>query len=194
MQKPAVVDYVRRYLERLTAMLAALDAEAVARAIEMLEAAHAGHRTIFICGNGGSAATASHMAADLGKNTVASGRRRLRVMSLNDNMAWFSAVANDGGYEAVFVEQMENLVEAGDVLVAISASGDSENVVRAAEFARGHGARVVALVGFDGGRLAGLADVCVHLRAHEYGLVEDGHLAVNHIFTEALRRSVAAQA
>jgi D-sedoheptulose 7-phosphate isomerase len=191
---PTSEAHVLDYLQRLQRMLAAIDAAAVVRAIDVLLAAHAAHRTIYVCGNGGSAATASHLACDLGKNTVAPGRRRLRVMSLNDNMAWFSALANDKGYEAVFVEQLANLLEPGDVLLALSASGNSPNVLRAAEYALEHGAQVVALVGFDGGRLAGLAQVSVRLPVHDYGLVEDGHLALNHVFTEALRRSLAEQA
>ncbi|MBK8477961.1 MAG: SIS domain-containing protein [Opitutaceae bacterium] len=183
-------DNVRAYLERVRAMLATLDTGAVAAAAGVLLEAYAGGRTVFVCGNGGSASTASHMAADLGKNTVAPGRPRLRVLSLNDNMAWFSALANDLGYENVFVEQMENLLQPGDVLVALSASGDSANVVRAAEFARAHGGRVVALVGFTGGRLLALADVAVHLRCDAYGPVEDGHLILTHVFTDAIRARI----
>ena len=178
---------VRAYLDRLHAMLAAMDAESVVKAAGVLLDAYDRQRTVFICGNGGSASTASHMAADLGKNAVAAGKPRLRVISLNDNMAWFSSLANDLGYANVFVEQMENLLAPGDVLVTLSASGNSENVVRAAEFARARGGRVVALVGFTGGKLAAMADAVVHLRCDDYGPVEDGHLVLNHIFTEALR-------
>jgi D-sedoheptulose 7-phosphate isomerase len=179
------------YLRDLRTMLEKVDAAAVAAAVGLLARAHDDHRTIFICGNGGSAATASHMACDLAKNTCAPDRRRLRVIGLCDNVAWLSALANDRGYESVFVEQMSNLLEPHDVLIAISASGDSPNVVRAAEFARSHGARVVGLTGFGGGKLKTLSDVCVVLDSNCYGLVEDGHLAINHIFTEALRRRLA---
>ena len=167
---------VRDYLGRLERMLAALDPASIEQAAACLINAYEHNRTVFICGNGGSASTASHMAADLGKNTVAPGRPRLRVLSLNDNMAWFSALANDLGYEHVFVEQMENLLQPGDLLVAISA--------------RAHGACVVALVGFTGGRLRELGDAVVHLPSSDYGPVEDGHLVLNHIFTAALRDRV----
>lgn len=180
-------EHVTAYLDRLRAMLAAIDVNAVAAAADILIAAYDGQRTVFVCGNGGSASTASHMAADFGKNAVGAGKRRLRVISLNDNMAWFSALANDLGYASVFTEQVENLLGADDVLVALSASGNSENVVKAAELARTRGARVVALVGFDGGRLAQIADAVVHLPASHYGPVEDGHLILNHVFTEALK-------
>jgi D-sedoheptulose 7-phosphate isomerase len=182
----------REYLCDLRAMLDRVDSAAVALAVGLLARAHDNRRTIFICGNGGSAATASHMACDLAKNTCAPGRRRLRVISLCDNVAWLSALANDRGYESVFVEQMANLLERDDVLVAISASGDSPNIVRAAEFARTQGAHVVGLAGFGGGKLKSLSHVCVLLDANSYGLVEDGHLAINHIFTAALRRRVAS--
>ena len=178
------------YLSRVQRMLAAIDPVVVERAAGLLLAAYDAGRTVFICGNGGSAATASHMAADLGKNTVAPARPRLRVLSLNDNMAWFSALANDLGYENVFVEQIANLLQPGDVLIALSASGNSPNVVRAAEFARAHGGHVLALVGFNGGRLLALADVAVHLRCDDYGPVEDGHLILNHVFTEILRHRI----
>ncbi len=187
-------DKVRAYLDRLHTMLAAMDTEAVVKAAGVLLDAYDRQRTVFICGNGGSASTASHMAADLGKNAVAAGKPRLRVISLNDNMAWFSSLANDLGYENVFVEQMENLLGPGDVLVTLSASGNSENVVRAAEFARARGGRVVALVGFSGGKLAQMADAVVHLRSDDYGPVEDGHLVLNHIFTEALRERALGRA
>jgi D-sedoheptulose 7-phosphate isomerase len=178
------------YVSRLRDLLAELDLDAVAAATAVLLDAYENGQTVFICGNGGSASTASHMAADLGKNTVAAGKPRLRVISLNDNMAWFSALANDLGYDCVFVEQIENLLQPGDVLIAISASGNSLNVVRAAEFAKAHGGRVLALVGFQGGRLRELADVAIHVKCDDYGPVEDGHLILNHIFTEALRQRI----
>lgn len=181
---------VRSYVRRVQSMLEALDVEAVAQATRLVLSSYGQGRTVFICGNGGSASTASHMAADLGKNTVAEGRARLRVISLNDNMAWLSAVANDLGYENVFVEQMANLLRAEDVLIALSVGGDSENVVRAAEYARAHGGRVIALTGAGGGRLAERADVAVRLAGRGYGPVEDGHLILNHVFTEALRSRI----
>lgn len=180
----------RDYVARLRELLAGFDLAPVAAAVDVLLDAYESGCTVFICGNGGSAATASHMAADLGKNTVTAGRPRLRVLSLNDNMAWFSALANDLGYENVFVEQIGNLLQARDVLIAISASGNSPNVLRAAEFAKARGGRVLALVGFQGGRLRELADVAIHVKCDDYGPVEDGHLVISHIFTQALRERI----
>jgi D-sedoheptulose 7-phosphate isomerase len=180
----------RDYVARVRDLLGNLDLAAVAAAAAVLLDAYENGRTVFVCGNGGSAANASHLAADLGKNTVAPDRPRLRVLSLNDNMAWFSALANDLGYEQVFVEQIGNLLQSGDVLVALSASGNSRNVVRAAEFAKARGGRVLALVGFEGGRLRELADVAIHLRCDAYGPVEDAHLVLGHVFTEVLRERI----
>jgi D-sedoheptulose 7-phosphate isomerase len=184
------LDIANDYVTRVRDLLGRLDLAAVAAAVTVLLDAYENGRTVFVCGNGGSAATASHMAADLGKNTVAPGRPRLRVLSLNDNMAWFSALANDLGYENVFVEQIGNLLQPQDVLVAFSASGNSPNVVRAAESAKAQGGRVLALVGFQGGRLRDLADVAIHLKCDSYGPVEDAHLVICHVFTEALRERI----
>lgn len=183
---------IRDYVGRLNRILTNLDVPSVERAAQAIITAFEQNRTVFVCGNGGSASTASHMAADLGKNTVVPGKTRLRVLSLNDNMAWFSALANDLGYENVFVEQIANLLQPGDVLVTISASGNSPNVVKAAEFARSHGGKVVALVGFKGGKLKEIADVTVHLDSADYGPVEDGHLILNHMFVELLRERIRA--
>jgi len=184
------LNIARDYVGRVRELLGGLDLAAVAAAAAVLLDAYEKRRTVFVCGNGGSAANASHLAADLGKNTVATGRPRLRVLSLNDNMAWFSALANDLGYENVFVEQIGNLLQAGDVLIALSASGNSPNVVRAAEFARAHGGRVLALTGFNGGRLRDLADVAIHLACDAYGPIEDAHLVLGHVFTEVLRERI----
>lgn len=181
---------IRNYVERVRHVLDTLDHDAIERVVAILIDAHEANRTVFICGNGGSASTASHMAADLGKNTAVPGKSRLRVMSLTDNMSWFSALGNDLGYENVFVEQIANLLKPGDVLITISASGNSPNVVKAAEFTRANGGTVVALVGFEGGRLKEIADVAIHTRSGDYGPVEDSHLMLDHIFVEALCRHI----
>ena len=180
------------YLGRLRHVLDTLDTEAVERAIGEIITAFDHGRTVFVCGNGGSATTATHMTADLGKNSAVPGKPRLRVVGLADNMSWFSALANDLGYENVFVEQLTNFLQPGDVLIAISASGNSPNVVKAAEYARANGGRVISLVGFKGGKLKELGDVAVHIRSDDYGPVEDSHLMLDHIFVEALRAHILA--
>ena len=141
--------------------------------------------------NGGSAATASHMACDLGKNTIQANVTRFRIMSLTDNTPLLSALANDLGYDAVFSEQLMNLIRRGDVLVAITGSGSSANVVEAMRYSRSRGATVVALVGFNGGDAAELADEYILVPSDDYGLVEDVHMILNHVlvgyFREKLR-------
>jgi len=181
---------IENYVERVRGVLASLDTAAVQRVIETLIDALEKNRTVFVCGNGGSASTASHMAADLGKNTAIPGKSRLRVIGLADNMSWFSALANDLGYENVFVEQIANLLQPGDILIAISASGNSPNVVKAAEYTRANGGTVIALVGFKGGKLKEIADVSIHTQSGDYGPVEDSHLMLDHIFVEALTKHI----
>jgi D-sedoheptulose 7-phosphate isomerase len=183
-----IIDYVSRH----SRVVASLDVAAVERAVQTIIAAFDQKRTVFTCGNGGSATTASHMAADLGKNSAMPGKARLRVIGLSDNMSWFSALGNDLGYENVFVEQLANFLEAGDVLIAISASGNSPNVVKAAEYAKAHDGKVIGLVGFKGGKLKEIADIAVHHQIEDYGPVEDCHLMLDHIFVEALREHIRA--
>lgn len=144
--------------------------------------------TVFICGNGGSAATATHFACDLGKGTQVPGAARFRVVSLSDNMSMLTAWANDTSYDRVFAEQLSPLVRPGDVLVVISASGNSANVVSAAHVARQADAEVIALTGRTGGRLRDVADLTVRVPSDEIEQVEDVHLIMTHSLCVALRR------
>lgn len=177
--------FAAAYVRRLREVLDGIDPTAVARFGAELEAARAEGATVFVAGNGGSATTASSMANDLGFDVVKkSGTERpLRVLALTDNNAVLTAIANDVGYENVFVNQLRIHYRPGDRLVVISASGNSVNVVRAAEFVKGQGGRVVGLLGFSGGKLREMCDVVVHVPTElgEYGPVEDAHLTVNHI-------------
>lgn len=143
---------------------------------------------IYIAGNGGSSSTASHWVNDLGKATKRSGCPPMKVMCLSDNTSWFSALANDEGYERAFAGQLENFAMAGDVLVCISASGNSPNLVRAVELARARGVTTVGLLGFDGGTLKSLVDVtvCVCTEKGAYELVEDVHSVICHSVTRSL--------
>jgi D-sedoheptulose 7-phosphate isomerase len=172
-------DFARGYFEYLASVFDRVDQHAVGQFIEVLEKARAENRTVFFFGNGGSAATASHFQNDLTRWRT----EPMRVMSLTDNVAVISALANDYGYEHIFVMQLETLLRPDDVVVAISASGNSPNVVNAIEFANQRDATTVGLTGFDGGRLADLVDVHVHVPtdAGEYGPVEDVHMAIDHL-------------
>ena len=157
----------------------------------MLYRAYLTDRQVLMIGNGGSSSTASHMAVDVGKAAAAHGGRRLRVISLAENPAMVTAIANDCGYENVFVEQLKSLLRPGDVLVALSASGNSNNILRAIDLARSKGAQVVALLGFSGGAAAALADVAIVVPSDDYGVIENVHMVINHIITDYLRSRVA---
>jgi D-sedoheptulose 7-phosphate isomerase len=177
-------DYIRGF-QRL---LSGIDLDAVGRVVEILRDARDSGGTVFVAGNGGSAATATHLANDLGKATKRSGRRPMRVLSLSDNVSWLTALANDEGYERVFSGQMENFVEARDVLIVISASGNSRNLVEAVSLASSRGATTIGLLGFDGGALKERVDELLWLESEigAYGPVETGHSLLCDILTTCL--------
>jgi D-sedoheptulose 7-phosphate isomerase len=133
------------------------------------------------------------MAADLAKNTIGANMRRFRVMSLNDNTAILTALANDLGYENVFSEQLQNLIRPGDLLIAISASGNSANVLKAVRYARQQSAEVGCLLGFDGGDAARLSDLAIVVPSDHYGVVEDVHLIINHILVDYFKSRLAEE-
>ena len=184
---------IRSYLDRLLKTLDGMPVDDIARLSEMLYRAYGDGKQVFILGNGGSASTASHMAADLGKNTIGPNMRRFRIMSLNDNIPLLTALANDVGYENVFAEQLQNLIQPGDVLIAISGSGNSPNVLRAMEYAQSRSAETVGMLGFGGGKAAEFADLVLLVDSSDYGVVEDSHLIVNHILVEHFRQRLAEE-
>ncbi len=186
-------EYLHGYVRCVTDTLAALPWAAIAQAMEVLHDARLRRANVFLCGNGGSAATASHFACDLGKGTLMPGRPRFRVIALTDNVPLFSALANDFGYDRVFVEQLASLVQPGDVVIGISGSGNSANVVNAMLLARQVGATAVAMTGFDGGRLKGLADVCIHVPNDCMEQVEDLHLILEHLICTELRQAMGVE-
>lgn len=177
------------YIEQLKQMLDDLDPKEIERLITVLLDAHKHDKQVFVIGNGGSASAASHMACDLGKGTAIPGRKRMRAISLTDNMAMFSAIANDFGYDNVFLEQLKNIFNPGDVLIGISASGNSPNVVNAMRWVNERGGVTVAIVGFTGGEMKREADICIYFKNNEYGPVEDGHLIINHLVSTYLRKT-----
>ena len=187
------VAFAEAYLGYLQAVLRCLDSAEIGRFINTLLDARARGATIFVIGNGGSAATASHMASDLsiGSNDY---DQPFRVISLTDNVAVISAIGNDFGYEEVFVRQLRVLGRKGDVLIAISVSGNSLNVLKAVAFAQSAGIKTVGLTAFDGGRLKAIADEGIHVptEAKEYGPAEDVHMVLDHLVGAYLMRSVRA--
>ncbi len=192
---PAPGAFARAYLDHLTEILARIDTAAVAELVDIMWDARERGARIFFIGNGGSAATASHFANDISIGTRTADGKPFRAVSLTDNAAVITAIANDDGYDDIFVQQLQTQMEAGDVVVAISASGNSPNILRAIEFANGNDAITVALTGFDGGRLKEIAAHGVHVPTgpDEYGPVEDAHMVLDHLIGGYLARRVRAE-
>jgi D-sedoheptulose 7-phosphate isomerase len=186
---------VTGYLDRLRATLDVLPAPVIMELVRRLHAAYREERGVFIVGNGGSASTASHMACDLAKNLFVPGKpaspSRFRVFSLVDNVASITAYANDLGYDWIFSEQLKSLAVRGDTLVAISASGNSPNVVEATRVARRMGLQTIGILGFGGGKLKDLVDLPVIVASDEYGPVEDVHMVLNHLVTACLKTMIS---
>jgi len=181
------MDYVKSYVTKLQETLDDLPLDLLNQVIYILHEARLNRRQIFIMGNGGSAATASHFVADLAKNTRQSDWPDFRVIGLTDNMAIFSALANDEGYENVFVQQLASFVEPEDVVIGISASGNSSNVLKAVDLANRVGAVTIGFTGFNGGILGTLVDIHLHVASDVIEHVEDIHLMFEHLVCKALR-------
>ena len=181
----SIGDWICRYLQKQKEALDSIPQDAVARLVDRLRAALAEDRQIFVFGNGGSAANSSHFVTDLGKGSSDKVGKRFRVLSLNDNVSWMTALGNDYAYEDVYVRQLENYARPGDVVLVMSVSGNSPNVVKAVEWARRHGVHTIALVGGKRGRLAEIADDPVVIDSHHYGRVEDAHMAICHMLCYA---------
>ena len=175
------MERIQNYISHLQGVLERLTLADVKASIDTIMEAYYAEKQIFVIGNGGSASTASHIACDLGKGTSVPGKPRFRVISLTDNVATMTAWSNDVSYEDVFIEQLKNLVNPEDVVIGISASGNSENVIRAMRYACEIGCKTVGWSGFGGGKLAEICDVNVVVDSNLYGPVEDVHLILNHI-------------
>jgi D-sedoheptulose 7-phosphate isomerase len=184
-------EFSRRYLKYLGEVLQGIDPKAIAQFSKTLLAARDIGATVFFIGNGGSAATASHFANDLSIGTN-SYEKPFRALSLTDNLAIITAIGNDYGYEEIFVRQLRVQGRPGDVLVAISASGNSPNLVRAMEYAVSAGIKTVAITAFDGGRMKQIASEGVHVPTElkEYGPAEDAHMVLDHLVSSYLIRVV----
>src|SRR5579863_7520176 len=169
------------YKDELLHAIESIDLEKVSRAIEILAQARADGRRIFVCGNGGSASTASHFATDMVKGASYGRTSRFRILALTDSLPTITAYSNDVSYECVFVEQLKNFAEPGDVVIAISSSGNSPNVLRAVEYGNSIGCRTIALTGRDGGQLGPLAELNIQVSNPHMGRIEDGHMIVTHM-------------
>jgi D-sedoheptulose 7-phosphate isomerase len=169
------------YKSELLKAIETIELDKVNQAIELFREARANGRHIFVCGNGGSASTASHFACDIVKGASFNRQSRFRIMALTDQLPTLTAYANDVSYDAVFVEQLKNFAERGDLFLGISGSGNSPNVLRAIEYANTIGCRTIALTGRDGGKLGPLAQLNIQVPAPHMGRIEDAHMIVCHM-------------
>ena len=181
------MESIRQYLDDVRYTLDALPLERVQNVVDLLLSANYAGSTVFICGNGGSAATASHFACDLAKGTITPNRPRFRVVALTDNVPLMTAWSNDVSYDNVFADQLGGLMRPADVLVAVSGSGNSPNVLRAVELASGMEGITIGFSGFDGGRLSTLVDLPVIAPCHCMEQIEDVHMVLCHLICTVLR-------
>ena len=181
------MSYIRWYLDELGNILDQLPQDQIAQIIRTLEQARMERRQIFLIGNGGSAATASHFANDLLKSTVTEDKPRMKVFALTDNIPIMMAYANDCGYETIFSEQLDALAAPGDIVVAFSGSGRSPNVIRALDLARERGLTTIGVTGRDGGEMRERCDICLIAPCQPMEQIEDVHVVLCHLIYSAIR-------
>ncbi|MFH1727673.1 MAG: SIS domain-containing protein [Pseudomonadota bacterium] len=181
-------DYAKAYVSLLSDFLGNLDFAAIDKVITLLLDARKNEKTIFFIGDGGSAATASHFCEDLGLGAYCNGKLPFKALSLTDNMPYITALGNDEGFEHIFTGQLRTMLNAGDVVIGISGSGNSANLVKAMEFANTKDAVTIGLVGFDGGKMSELCQYCIHVKTEKglYAPVEDMQLILGHIISTYL--------
>jgi D-sedoheptulose 7-phosphate isomerase len=175
------MSFPAEYKSHLLQTLDRIDLPTVDRVIELLASARDEGRQIFVCGNGGSAATANHFACDMVKGASYMREKRFRIMALSEQIPTITAYSNDVGYDVVFEEQLKNFARPGDVVMAISGSGNSPNVVRALEYANSIGCETVALCGRDGGKICPMAKISLHVAEGHMGRIEDAHMIACHM-------------
>jgi phosphoheptose isomerase len=181
--------FVADYVSAVTAALNSVRPGEIERAATAMKRAIQSDRLIFTCGNGGSAAIANHLTCDCSKGIATNTTLRPRVVSLSATVELITAIANDMAYSEIFAYQLKNTARPGDVLITISSSGDSENIIRALDWAGNNGMTTIVMSGFAGGRSAQMADISLHVAAHNYGVVEDVHQSLMHILAQYLRMS-----
>lgn len=187
------MEQIQNYITTLQQTIDQLPQQLIAEVIRVLQRARLQGNQVFIMGNGGSASTATHFVCDLAKNTRSEGLPHFKAIGLTDNMAIFSAYANDEGYENVFSNQLENLIGPDDVVIGISASGNSKNVLNAMEVAKMHGVMTIGFTGFDGGRLGQMVNINIHVKSHIIEHVEDIHLMLEHMIVKAIKDQVQTE-
>ncbi len=188
-----MLDFIRSYLDGVSSLVLKIPPSEIGRVTEVILDAWRLGRTVFVFGNGGGSATSGHFVCDLAKGTAAPGRRRLRAVSLADSMPLLTAWANDTDYTNTFGEQLRNFVEAGDVVIGLSGSGRSPNVINALRLANEAGARTVLFSGFDGGEAAAVAAESIIVPCDDMQMIEDVHLILAHIVFRCVRDQMAAE-
>ena len=188
----SAIDGMDEHIKRTVELLEKTDLDAVSALVDKLYEAYREGSRVFICGNGGSAATASHFSEDLAKSTIKDHtvQKRLRVSSLTDSVPFISALGNDWGYDTIFREQLVTNAEEGDVLIAISGSGNSPNVVSAVQWASENGLFTAGFSGFNGGKLKGMVDLSVHSPVLDMEIAENTHMVVVHLVVSGLRARI----
>jgi len=197
MQKEATEGNLRKYTQQYTEICKELPYDDITRMVNIIWKAAKGGKTVFTMGNGGHCNTASHMINDLAKHTVSSDdkkkvvvKTRFKTFCLNDSMSFVTGIANDMGFDNIFAEQLANTVQKGDVVIGISGSGNSENVLRAFDTAKQKGATTICLTGFTGGKARTAADLCIVVPCGKMVMVEDFHLMISHMVADELKRLV----
>ncbi len=182
---------MEEYIKEVKRAIEKIESDKIKRISEILERAYKNDKSIFIIGNGGSAATASHFACDLGKGTLDKHydfhKKRFKAYSLTDNVALMTAYGNDLDYDHIFVQQLKNLIEKGDILIAITGSGHSRNILNAIELANRSGATTIGFLGMDGGKAKEITDYNVIIQSKDYGVIEDLHLMLVHMICKSLK-------
>ncbi len=179
-------EFARQYLNGLNGLLDGFDTEAFDRIVNSILDAYSDEQAIFIMGNGGSASTASHFACDINKGCCLDLDKKFKVICLNDNIPTLLAYANDLDYASVFVEQLKNFFHSGDVVIGISGSGNSENVIRAIRYANENGGKTVGLTGYSGGKLSQLVDIAYVAASDDMQKIEDVHMIIVHMIMQAV--------
>jgi D-sedoheptulose 7-phosphate isomerase len=181
-----------KYILELKEKVNEVDIKEINKVIELLLQAYKSERSIFVIGNGGSATTASHFATDLGKGTLERhynmNKKRFRVYSLTDSVSLITAYGNDLNYDDIFVQQLVNLIKQGDILISITGSGNSPNILKAIKLANDIGATTIGLLGFDGGDAAKQVDHNIIIKSKNYGVIEDLHLMLSHMICHTLKQ------
>lgn len=174
-------DFIRSYLNSLSEIMNLLEIGKISEVIEALRETHSAKRKIIVFGNGGSAATANHFVCDLGKNAIKDEENRFKIISLCDNVSCITAYGNDVGYETIFEEQLKNLMEDKDLIICISASGNSPNIIKAIDYAKKRNGIIIGITGFNGGKLKEISDININVSSDSYEKIEDVHLIITHI-------------